>query len=171
LRILIADDHAVVRSGLRTILGTRLDWQICAEAQNGSEAVQLAKRVHPDVAVVDLNMPGLNGLEVASQLTENQPGIGVVVLTFDYSAPIVNAIWKSGALGLVLKSDADRDLIAAVIAVRRGERFVTPQAQAECEASTAVAHRDTSPWGKVRSPNVEVRAQVRLLAERMKRIL
>jgi DNA-binding NarL/FixJ family response regulator len=171
LRILIADDHAVVRSGLRTILGTRLDWQICAEAQNGAEAVELARRVIPDVAVVDLNMPGLNGLETASQLTKNQPGIGVVVLTFDYSAPFESAIWKSGALGLVMKSDADRDLIAAVSAVRRGERFVSPQALAEGQTATVAPLRNANAWEKVRSPNVEVRTQVRLLAERMKRIL
>jgi DNA-binding NarL/FixJ family response regulator len=171
LRILIADDHAVVRSGLRTILGTRLDWQICAEAGNGAEAVELARRVLPDVAVVDLNMPGLNGLQTASQLTENQPGIGVVVLTFDYSAPFVDAVWKSGALALVMKSDADRDLMAAVNAVQRGERFVSPQALAEVQTAAVAPNRHASAWERMRSPNVEVRAQVRLLAERMKRIL
>ena len=171
LRILIADDHAVVRSGLRTILGTRFDWQICAEAENGSQAVALAKRVHPDVAVVDLNMPGLNGLEVAAQLTENLPGIGVVLLTFHYSTSLVNAAWQSGALGFVMKSDADRDLLAAVSAVWRGQRFVTPQAQAEFPKQGSSIRGNFNASERATMPNVEVRAQVRLLAERIKRML
>jgi len=168
VRILIADDHAVVRSGLRTILGTRLDWQICAEAENGIDAVAIAKRVRPDVAVVDLNMPGLNGLDASRELIKNLPGIGIVVLTFEYSGPLADAVLKSGALAFVTKSDADRDLIAAVGAVHRGERFLTPQAGAPLLHSTQASSflPETS-----HSPNVEMRAQVRLLAERMKRML
>jgi DNA-binding NarL/FixJ family response regulator len=170
LRILIADDHTVVRSGLRAILGARRDWQICAEAENGIEAVAFAKRVRPDVAVVDLNMPGLNGIEASAELTKILPCIGVVVLTFDYSSALVSAILKSGALGFVMKSDADRELIAAVTAVQRGERFITRQADAvfahsPCLSSDSFVLRNADP------PNLEARAQVRLLAERMKRML
>jgi DNA-binding NarL/FixJ family response regulator len=89
-------------------------------------------------------------------------------LTFDYSAPFVNAIWKSGALGFVMKSDVDRDLIAAGSAVRRGERSIAPQA----EISVAPASSgNASVSERLGTPNVEVRAQVRQLAERMKRML
>jgi len=141
LRILIADDHTVVRSGLRAILGTRRDWQVCAEAENGIEAVTFAKRVRPDVAVVDLNMPGLNGIEASAELTKILPRVGVVVPTFDHSSALVSAILKSGALG---------DAIFPHLPCLSSYSFVL---------------------GNAGSPNLEVRAQLRLLAERMKRML
>ena len=84
MRILVADDHAVVRSGLKAILGKMPGWEICAEAATGSEAVALARQSLPDVAIVDLNMPGLSGLEAIARIKKSTPKVEVVVLTCHY---------------------------------------------------------------------------------------
>jgi DNA-binding NarL/FixJ family response regulator len=119
---------------------------------------------------VDLNMPGLNGIEASAELTNILPRIGVVVLTFEYSGALVSSILKSGALGFVMKSDADRELIAAVTAVQRGERFITRQAESIFPHSPCLSS-DLFVLGNADPPNLEVRAQVRLLAARIKRML
>jgi DNA-binding NarL/FixJ family response regulator len=126
MRILLADDHAIVRSGLRAILEEKDDWEICAEASTGFEAVALATQFRPDVVIIDLHMPGLSGLEAAADIKKSVPGVGMVILTLYYSKDLLDAATKAGALGFVLKSDADRDLIAAVEAVRCQRPFVPP---------------------------------------------
>src|SRR5262249_29590054 len=117
MRILIADDHAVVRSGLRTILGAREEWEICGEAGRGDEAVLLAKKLRPAIVIIDLSMPGISGFEAALEIKRGLPGIELIVLTCHYSKALFYEVMKLGALGFVLKSDAERDLIAAVEAV------------------------------------------------------
>ena len=136
VRILVAGDHAVVRSGLKTILGTREGWEVCAEAETGGQAVALARVYRPDVAILDLNMPGITGLEASAEIKKSQPGIELVILTCHYSGPLLHAIIKTGALGFVLKSDADRDLVAAVEAVWRGEPYVSRHVDAMLPVSS-----------------------------------
>jgi DNA-binding NarL/FixJ family response regulator len=108
MRILVADDHAVVRARLKTILSAREGWEICAEAGTGDEAVAFAKKYRPDVAILDLNMPGITSLAASAEIKKSLPGIELVILTCHYSGPLLQAVIKTGALGFVLKSDADR---------------------------------------------------------------
>lgn len=96
MRILIADDHAVVRSGLRAILGAREEWEICAEAETGNEAIILASRFRPDVAILDLSMPGIGGLEAAAAIRKCLPDIEFIILTCFYSRPLLGEIARLG---------------------------------------------------------------------------
>jgi DNA-binding NarL/FixJ family response regulator len=169
VRILVADDHAVVRSGLKAILGARPGWEVCAEATNGNEAVSFAGQCRPDVAIVDLNMPGLSGLEAIARIKKNVPKTEVVVLTCHYSKPLLRAVLDSGAVGFVLKSDADRDLINATEAAFQGNFFISRQAETGAVPvgphmfATALAERDaltTDEW-----------SQVRLISKRLRQIL
>ncbi len=116
-RILLADDHETVRKGLRSILGARPDWEICGEAANGREAVEQAKLLHPDLVIMDIGMPGLNGLGATRQIIRNLPGTEVLILTMHDSEQIVWEVLDAGARGFVMKSDAGLELIAAVEAL------------------------------------------------------
>ena len=125
LKLLIADDHEIVRNGVRCLLEAQPGWQVMAEASNGREAVDKAKRLKPDVAVLDIGMPSLNGLEAARQMLKNDPHIKIVVLTMHDSDSLIREVLKAGARGYVSKTDAIRDLVAAINAVRSGVTFFT----------------------------------------------
>jgi DNA-binding NarL/FixJ family response regulator len=118
LRILIADDHSVVRAGLRTLLESRSGWEVCAEASDGREAVEKAVRLKPDVAVLDIGMPLLNGVEATRRIRISSPDTEVLILTMHESDDLVQQVVEAGARGYILKDDADRVLLAAVDAVR-----------------------------------------------------
>jgi DNA-binding NarL/FixJ family response regulator len=122
-RILVADDHEVVRRGFRALLETRSDWQVCGEAVTGREAVEKAVQSKPDVVVMDISMPELNGLEATRQIVKTAPQTQVLILTMHDSEELVKEVLTAGARGYVLKSDAGRDLVAAVEAVRRRKPF------------------------------------------------
>ena len=126
LRILLADDHTVVRQGLRKVLEERPDWVVVAEAGNGREAVQKAEEVKPDVAILDVAMPLLNGIEATRQIVKRAPATRVLVLTMHSDEAYVNQILKAGASGYLLKDSADVDLIEAVSAVSQGKSFFSP---------------------------------------------
>jgi two-component system response regulator NreC len=126
LRILLADDHTVVRQGLRKVLEERPDWQVVAEAGDGREAVKLAEQHKPDVAVLDVAMPLLNGVEATRQIVKRVPGTRVLVLSMHSDEAYVTQILKAGAAGYLLKDSADVDLIQAVSAVSRGKSFFSP---------------------------------------------
>jgi DNA-binding NarL/FixJ family response regulator len=125
LRVLIADDHDLIRRGVRDLLATRSGWQVVGEACNGTEAVEKAVSLRPDVAILDFSMPELNGPGAAAQIAEKVPETGVVVLTMHDSEQVMREVLQAGARGLVLKSDADRDLLEAVEAVARKRHFFT----------------------------------------------
>jgi DNA-binding NarL/FixJ family response regulator len=127
LRILIADDHALVRQGARLVLQAREGWRVVGEAANGREAVQKAIELKPDVAVVDIGMPELDGVEVARQIREGVPSTKVLVLTMHESDQMVKRALDAGALGYILKSDLTECLARAVKAVSEGKRFLTPK--------------------------------------------
>lgn len=126
LRILLADDHTVVRQGLRKVLEERPDWEVVAEAGDGRDAVRLAEEVKPDVAIVDVAMPLLNGIEATRQIVKRSPSTRVLVLTMHSDEAYVNQILKAGATGYLLKDSADVDLIQAVSAVSQGKSFFSP---------------------------------------------
>ena len=127
MRILLADDHDIVRRGLRQLL-TRPGWEVCAEAKNGREAMVLAEQFKPDVAVLDVGMPDLNGLEAARQIHKRLPNTRIVILTLHFTEQLVRDIVESGARAYVMKSDADRDLVAAIEALSHGRSYFTPKA-------------------------------------------
>jgi DNA-binding NarL/FixJ family response regulator len=127
LRILIADDHALVRQGAKVVLEARPGWRVVGEASNGREAVQKAIELKPDVVVVDISMPELDGVEVARQIREGVPSTKVLVLTMHESDQMVKRALDAGALGYILKSDLTECLARAVKAVSQGKRFLTPK--------------------------------------------
>ena len=126
LRILLADDHTVVRQGLRKVLEERPEWQVVAEAGDGRDAVRLAEEFRPDVAVVDVAMPLLNGIEATRQITKRAPQTKVLVLSMYSDEAYVTQMLKAGALGYLLKDSADVDLLQAVQAVSQGKSFFSP---------------------------------------------
>jgi DNA-binding NarL/FixJ family response regulator len=127
LSILLADDHEVVRCGLRAVLAERRDWVICGEARTGRQAVALARQLRPDLVVMDLTMPELNGLEATRQIREALPRTEVLMLTMHSGEELMREVLEAGARGFVLKSDAGKSLVAAIQALARHETFFTPQ--------------------------------------------
>ena len=126
LRLLLADDHTVVRQGLRKVLEERPDWVVVAEAGNGRDAVKQAEELKPDVAIIDVAMPLLNGIEATRQIVKRSPATRILVLTMHADEAYVNQILKAGATGYLLKDSADVDLIQAVAAVSQGKSFFSP---------------------------------------------
>jgi len=125
VRLLVADDHEIVRKGLRSLLEAQPGWQVTAEACDGREAVEKAREIKPDVTVLDISMPALNGLEAARQMIKNDARAKILILTMHESDPLIREVLDAGARGYVLKSDASRDLVTAVNAVRSSKTFFT----------------------------------------------
>jgi len=125
LRIVVADDHAVVRRGVRALLESRTDWKVVAEATTGREALEAVKRYRPEIVVMDISLPDLNGLEATRQIVQDSPQTEVLVLTMHHSEELAREVLKAGARGYVLKSDADESLITAVDALRQHKPFLT----------------------------------------------
>jgi DNA-binding NarL/FixJ family response regulator len=125
VRILVADDHEVVRRGVCALLEGHAGFQVCDEAVDGREAVEKAKRSLPDVVILDIGMPGLNGFDAARQILSVSPDSEVLILTMHESEQVIREVLAAGARGYVLKSDAGRDLIAAVEALSRHKTFFT----------------------------------------------
>lgn len=126
IRVLVADDHALVREGTREILEREDDIEVVGEAAEGSEAVELADRLLPDVAVIDIAMPGLNGIEATRSIKAQHPEIGVLVLTVHDDDPYVYAMLEAGAAGYLLKDIHGEQLVDAVRSVRAGESVLHP---------------------------------------------
>lgn len=126
IRILVADDHEVVRRGIRTLLEARSAWEVCGEASTGREAVEKAKRLKPDVVLLDITMPDRSGLEAIPEILQVDPKAKIVVLTMHDSGHIASRAIAAGASGLVLKSDAARDLILALDSMGRNRPFLSP---------------------------------------------
>jgi len=145
VRILLADDHQVVRTGLRALLESKAGWQVCAEAANGREAVEKAGQLKPDVAVLDIGMPLLNGVEATRQIRKLSPQTEVLILTMHDSEVLVQEVLEAGAHGYILKDDADRNLIAAVDALRRHKPYLSPRVSA---AASGAVGSDGSSFGR-----------------------
>jgi DNA-binding NarL/FixJ family response regulator len=159
LRILIADDHPLVRQGLRSVLETQEGWTVCAEAENGRAAVKLGLELKPDVFLIDVTMPELNGLDATRQLCRERPNAAVLILTMHESDQLCADLMRAGARGCLLKSDSPRQLLAAVEAVASGKQYFTSFIAAGDKASAETP---------VRSParlSAREREIVQLLAE------
>jgi DNA-binding NarL/FixJ family response regulator len=124
-RVLIADDHEVVRRGIREIIQKHPQLEVCGEASDGREAVKIAADLKPNIVVIDIGMPQLNGLEATRQIVHHNPSVKVLVLTMHESEQIVREVLAAGARGYLLKSDAGRDLVAALEAILGRKTFFT----------------------------------------------
>ena len=143
-RILVADDHEVVRHGVRSLLEAHPGWEVIAEASDGRDAVEKASQMHPDVVILDIGMPNLNGLEATRQILRGHPGARVLILTMHESEQVVREVLEAGARGFLLKSDAGRDLVAAVEALQRNKTFFTSKV-AEMVLETFLKSKPRSP--------------------------
>lgn len=123
VRVLVADDHEVMRMGIRNLLEVQPGWTVCAEANNGQEAVEKTLQLHPDVIVMDISMPVMNGLEAASQITKRVPQIPVILFSLHLSDDLYRHFRTDGIRGAVAKGDAARDLVLAVETVLNGGTF------------------------------------------------
>jgi two-component system, NarL family, response regulator NreC len=126
IRILLADDHALVRQGFRMILEAQPDMEIVGQAGNGREAVELAEKLKPDVVVMDVAMPELNGTEATRRLSASLPRTRILALSMHKDSVYVREILRAGARGYLLKDSGDTDLVAAVRAVAKGEGYISP---------------------------------------------
>jgi DNA-binding NarL/FixJ family response regulator len=160
MRVLIADDHGIVRSGLRMLLESEEGIDVIAEAADGDEALQLAVAEQPDLAILDVKMPGLNGLEATRAIRAEAPDVAVLILSMHDEERYLFEALKAGASGYVLKRAADSDLTDAIRAVERGEPFLTPEAQ-------QALIRDVLGGGEARDDDLTPREEevVKLVAE------
>jgi two-component system response regulator NreC len=126
IRIILGDDHAVIRRGLRLVLEQQQDFEVVGEANDGREAVNLAERLKPDIAVLDITMPNLNGIEAARQISTKQLGTAIVVLSMHADESFVLRSLKAGARGYVLKESRESELINAIRLVSEGKSFFSP---------------------------------------------
>ena len=129
MRVLIADDHGIVRSGIRLLLERQPDIEVIGEAADGAEAREMAVRERPDLAILDVKMPKLTGLQATREIKRQAPEVSVLILSMHDDERYLFEALKAGASGYVLKAQADTDLLAAIRAVERGEPFLTPEAQ------------------------------------------
>ncbi len=171
LRILIADDHEVARQGIRALLEAHPGWEVCAEAKDGREAVELASTTNPSLILLDVGMPNLNGLEAARQILAASPDIPILILTMLDSDQVVREVLRAGARGFLLESDAGRDLVAAVEALQlRRTFFTTRVSQMVLEGFLDRDNHESQEDGKKQDDSAAVltareREVIQLLAE------
>lgn len=125
-RVLIVDDHAVIRRGVQGILNAYPEWELCGEAKNGEEGVRLAGELRPEVVIMDVSMPGLNGLQATRIIHDVMPETKVLLLTLHSSGEFVRSAFNAGARGYVLKSDAENELLRALNIVVGEGTYVSP---------------------------------------------
>jgi DNA-binding NarL/FixJ family response regulator len=125
-RVLVVDDHAVIRRGVQAILRPFSEWEICGEADSGQEAVRLAEVMKPEIIIMDVSMPGLNGLEATRIIRDLLPNAKVLLLTLHSSAELVRSAFRAGARGYVLKSDAEPELVRALNVILGDGTYVSP---------------------------------------------
>jgi DNA-binding NarL/FixJ family response regulator len=165
IRILLADDHAIMRRGLRGLLETHEGWQVCGEAGDGQQAVELAVKLEPKVVVLDLSMPELNGLEAAAQICSALPDAEILIFTMHESEELIREALSAGVRAVVVKSDVEGHLIAAVESILRHEVYFSPRVSETLMGAfvhAAEGHAAASPPDRLTEREREV---TRLLAE------
>jgi two-component system response regulator NreC len=130
-RVLIVDDHAFIRRGIQTILIPFPQWELCGEADNGKDAIRMASELKPEVIIMDVSMPELNGIEATRAIRRAQPGIKIILLTLHESAELVRSAFRAGAQGYLLKTDAEQELVKALSVVVGEAAYISPKVDAE----------------------------------------
>jgi DNA-binding NarL/FixJ family response regulator len=127
-RVLIVDDHTFIRRGIQSILDSSPGWEYCGEAENGIAAVRMAAEIKPDIIIMDVSMPGLNGLEATRVIHEAQPEIKIVLLTLHDSVEILRSGFQAGAQAYLLKSEAEQELLRALSSITNGKSvYISPK--------------------------------------------
>ncbi len=129
IRILLADDHTILRAGLKMMLNAQPDMEVVGEAQDGRQAIQEAQRLQPDVILMDITMPDMNGIEATRQIKKLMPGIKILMLTMHEHDEYVFQALRAGASGYMLKEAADTELITALHVIQSGQFYLSPTAQ------------------------------------------
>jgi DNA-binding NarL/FixJ family response regulator len=166
LRILLADDHDLTRAGLRYLLEKQKDWNVCGEAPNGRIAVEMAEDLRPDIAILDMSMPELNGVETTHQILKKSPRTKILIYTMHETERVIIDVLDAGASGIVLKSDAGENMVLAVESIAKGRRFFTSHV-----AETVVGAYLSKKAGTAPDPNGQTvlttreREVIHLLAE------
>jgi two-component system response regulator NreC len=147
IRILLSDDHTILRDGIRSLLEAEPDMQVIGEAEDGHNAVRMAGELEPDVVLMDIAMPLLNGLEATRQIHRNHPNVKVLILTMYENEEYIRQVLAHGAMGYILKDAAARDLLGAIRAVQRGEAILSP-------AVTRLVIEDYLRWGDLQAEHL-----------------
>jgi two-component system, NarL family, response regulator NreC len=126
IKVLIADDHSIVRAGLRSLLGSEPSMELVGEASGGYEAIQLVEKTHPDVLVLDVSMPDLDGISVTKKIKSEFPGLRILILTLHEDKALLEEAIRAGASGYILKRAAEAELISAIQSITRGDMYVDP---------------------------------------------
>ncbi len=165
IRIIIADDHDIVRQGVRNILESEADMELCGEATCGRDAVELAERLKPLVAILDISMPGLNGIEAARQILKANPKICILMFTMHDAEQLVHEVFGAGAKGYLLKSDAGRHLITAIRTVAQGSHYFSSRLSEVIFESFLHRGAPHLPADSPQKPSAREREIIQLLAE------
>ena len=128
LRILIADDHDLMRRGVKALILSHPGWEVCGEAHTGREAVTKCEELKPDVLILDISMPDLNGVEAARRIRKASPSVEILILSMHYSDQLIRDILEAGVRGYIVKSDSDRDLLIAIETLSNHKPFFTSRA-------------------------------------------
>jgi DNA-binding NarL/FixJ family response regulator len=166
LRIVVADDHDIIRRGLKQLLTAHAGWEVVAEAKTGREAVTVAEQLRPEIVVMDISMPDLNGLEAARRIKKTLPRTEILILTLHFSDQLVREIVEAGVRAYIMKSDADKDLVSAVEALSNHRSFFTARAADMLLDGFSRPHSAPDPQALLRSRlTSREREIVQLLAE------
>jgi len=156
IRVLLADDHSIVRAGLRRIVEESNDMEVVAEAEDGREAMRKLHESSPDVAVIDISMPGLDGLEVLSQMRIHLPDLPILVLTMHEEEQYVVRAFEAGARGYITKKSAPEQLVTAIRELHAGRRFITREAAEYLALRLAKDSRRSSPLDSLSTREIQV---------------
>jgi DNA-binding NarL/FixJ family response regulator len=143
-KVLIVDDHAFIRRGIQSILNASPEWELVGEAENGIAAIRMSRDLNPDIIVMDVSMPELNGIEAARAIHQLQPQIKIVLLTLHESAELVRSAFRAGAQGYLLKSEAEQELLRALRIVTGEGTYISPKVDPQV-AKTVVHEISSNP--------------------------
>jgi DNA-binding NarL/FixJ family response regulator len=146
-KVLIVDDHAFIRRGVQGILKADPDWQLCGEADNGNDAVRMASELNPEAIVMDVSMPGLNGVEATRAIRKTNPNVKILLLTLHESAELVRTAFQAGINGYLLKTDAEQELVQALNVVIAHGTYVSPRID-PAVAKELVSRQDSTRNGR-----------------------
>jgi len=165
IKIVIADDHEIVRQGVKNLVANESDMEICGEATIGRDAVDLVTKLKPDVAILDISMPGLNGIEAARQILKVQPKTKILMFTMHEAEQLVHEVFNAGAHGYLLKSDAGRHLVAAIRTVASGSHYFSSKLSEVIFESFLKKEVPHLPADSQQKPSGREREIIQLLAE------